>query len=65
MMALKHSGRERMKVWKECVWLKITLSGPFLEYGSKSSGSNESRNNYPLTTMSVLGPDKLLGIFIA
>lgn len=39
MMSLKHSGRERMKVWNEYVLLTITLIGPFLEYGSKSSGS--------------------------
>jgi hypothetical protein len=47
MMALKHSGRERMKVWNECVWLKITLSGPFLEYGSKSSGSMKAEITTP------------------
>jgi hypothetical protein len=39
MMVLKHSGRERIKVWNEYVRFEITLSGPFLEYGIKPSGS--------------------------
>lgn len=64
-MVLKHSERERLKVRNEYVWLKITVSGPFLKYGSKSSGYTQAGNNYILTTTSLLAPDKLLGSLIA
>jgi hypothetical protein len=46
-MLLKQTGRKRMKVWNEYVWLKITQIGPFLEYGNKPPGSMKAEITTP------------------